>query len=186
MGRTATALAARTSVPWDADLKKRAEDAMLRMEGEGHRVMAAAFRDLDPATFDAKGDLLGPRHRSRTDLAGRHGRPAPGRVQGSRAECARSPTVRARRGSSISPCKQPNRRTKDATVTEYGTKELSVVAHPNVTGCVGLSHEPFGSPVVQRPGIFGRGGPASSMVSGISPGSPSAPAPRPRCSRVRR
>jgi len=76
MGRTATALAARTSVPWDADLKKRAEDAMLRMEGEGHRVMAAAFRDLDPATFDAKGDLLGPRHRSRTDLAGRHGRPA--------------------------------------------------------------------------------------------------------------
>ena len=59
MGRTATALAARTSVPWDADLKKRAEDAMLRMEGEGHRVMAAAFRDLDPATFDAKGDLLG-------------------------------------------------------------------------------------------------------------------------------
>jgi len=95
MGRTATALAARTSVPWDADLKKRAEDAMLRMEGEGHRVMAAAFRDLDPATFDAKGDLLGPRHRSRTDLAGRHGRPAPGRVQGSRAEC----TVADRPGS---------------------------------------------------------------------------------------
>ena len=29
------------------------------MEGEGHRVMAAAFRDLDPATFDAAGDLLG-------------------------------------------------------------------------------------------------------------------------------
>ena len=32
---------------------------MLRMEGEGHRVMAAAFRDLDPATFDPAGDLLG-------------------------------------------------------------------------------------------------------------------------------
>ena len=29
------------------------------MEGEGQRVMAAAFRDLDPATFDADGDLLG-------------------------------------------------------------------------------------------------------------------------------
>ena len=29
------------------------------MEGEGHRVMAAAVRDLDPATFDADGDLLG-------------------------------------------------------------------------------------------------------------------------------
>jgi len=59
MGRTATALAAGASVPWDAGLKKRAEDAMLRMEGEGHRVMAAAFRDLEPATFDAEGDLLG-------------------------------------------------------------------------------------------------------------------------------
>ena len=59
MGRAATALAAGASVPWDADLKKRAEDAMLRMEGEGHRVMAAAFRDLDPATVDPAGDLLG-------------------------------------------------------------------------------------------------------------------------------
>jgi Ca2+-transporting ATPase len=29
------------------------------MEGEGHRVMAAAFRDLDPDTFDPAGDLLG-------------------------------------------------------------------------------------------------------------------------------
>ena len=59
MGRAATALAAGASVPWDAVLKKRAEDAMLRMEGEGHRVMAAAFRDLEPATFDPRGDLLG-------------------------------------------------------------------------------------------------------------------------------
>ena len=58
MGRTATALAAGVSVPWDADLKGRAEEAMLRMEGEGHRVMAAAFRDLDPTTFDPAGDLL--------------------------------------------------------------------------------------------------------------------------------
>ena len=32
---------------------------MLRMEGDGHRVMAAAFRPLDPATFDPAGDLLG-------------------------------------------------------------------------------------------------------------------------------
>ena len=32
---------------------------MDRMEGEGHRVMAAAIRDLDPADFDADGDLLG-------------------------------------------------------------------------------------------------------------------------------
>ena len=54
MGRAATALAAGASVPWDAELKKRAEDALLRMEGEGHRVMAAAFRDLDPATISIR------------------------------------------------------------------------------------------------------------------------------------
>jgi len=29
------------------------------MEGEGHRVMAAAIRDLDPDDFDPGGDLLG-------------------------------------------------------------------------------------------------------------------------------
>jgi Ca2+-transporting ATPase len=57
--RTTSALAAGDSVPWDDDLKKRAEDAVTRMEGEGHRVMAAAIRDLDPAAFDAGGDLLG-------------------------------------------------------------------------------------------------------------------------------
>ena len=59
MSRTATALSAGTSVPWDESLKKRAEDAVTRMEGQGQRVMASAFRDLDPATFDADGDLLG-------------------------------------------------------------------------------------------------------------------------------
>ena len=58
MGRAATALAGGASMPWDADLKQRAEDAMLRMENEGHRVMAAAFRDIDPAGFDPAGDLL--------------------------------------------------------------------------------------------------------------------------------
>jgi len=59
MDRTATALAAGASVAWDESLKKRADDAVTRMEGEGQRVMAAAFRDLDPATFDPEGDLLG-------------------------------------------------------------------------------------------------------------------------------
>ena len=58
MSRAATALASGTSAPWDSALKQRAEDAMLRMEGEGHRVMAAAFRDLDPEAFDPAGDLL--------------------------------------------------------------------------------------------------------------------------------
>ena len=58
MGRTASALAAGASVPWDETLQKRAEDAVTRMEGEGQRVMAAAIRDLDPTTFDVDGDLL--------------------------------------------------------------------------------------------------------------------------------
>ena len=59
MNRAATARSAGSSVPWDESLKQRAEDAVTRMEGQGQRVMAAAVRDLDPATFDAEGDLLG-------------------------------------------------------------------------------------------------------------------------------
>ena len=59
MKRAATARSAGSSVPWDQSLQQRAEDAVTRMEGEGQRVMAAAFRDLDPASFDAEGDLLG-------------------------------------------------------------------------------------------------------------------------------
>jgi Ca2+-transporting ATPase len=59
MDRAASALAAGASVPWDDDLRKRAESAVTRMEAEGHRVMAAASRDIDPAAFDAEGDLLG-------------------------------------------------------------------------------------------------------------------------------
>jgi P-type Ca2+ transporter type 2C len=58
-GRTATALANGETMPWDDALKKKADDASLRMAGEGHRVMAAAVRDLDPAAFDPEGDLLG-------------------------------------------------------------------------------------------------------------------------------
>ena len=58
IGRAASARAAGASVPWDDTLKKKADDAVTRMEGEGQRVMAAAVRDLDPATFDADGDLL--------------------------------------------------------------------------------------------------------------------------------
>jgi len=56
---SASALAAGESVPWDDALKKRADDAVARMAGEGHRVMAAAVKDLDAATFDPEGDLLG-------------------------------------------------------------------------------------------------------------------------------
>jgi Ca2+-transporting ATPase len=59
MARAASALSAGTNVPWDADLDERARLAMERMEGAGHRVMAAAIRDLDPVLFDPDGDLLG-------------------------------------------------------------------------------------------------------------------------------
>ena len=59
MARAATALSGGASIPWDAGLMERAYGHMERMEGEGRRVMAAATRDLDPAGFDADGDLLG-------------------------------------------------------------------------------------------------------------------------------
>jgi Ca2+-transporting ATPase len=58
MSRAATALNDGKSIPWDADLDARAQAHMERMEGNGQRVMAAAMRDLDPAEFDANGDLL--------------------------------------------------------------------------------------------------------------------------------
>ena len=58
MNRVSTALSAGEHVPWDAELQQQTQGHVERMEGEGLRVMAAAFRDLDPATFDPDGDLL--------------------------------------------------------------------------------------------------------------------------------
>ncbi|SOD86641.1 HAD-IC family P-type ATPase [Streptomyces sp. Ag109_G2-15] len=58
MARAATALRDGTTVPWDAELRERAQTHVERMGGEGLRVMAAARRDLDPAAFDPDGDLL--------------------------------------------------------------------------------------------------------------------------------
>jgi P-type Ca2+ transporter type 2C len=58
MSRAATALSNGASIPWDDDLNGRAENNVVRMEGEGLRVMAAAYRDLEPASFDPDGDLL--------------------------------------------------------------------------------------------------------------------------------
>jgi Ca2+-transporting ATPase len=58
MARTATALAGGTSLPWDSAHAEWGRAEMERMEGQGRRVMAAATRDLDPAAFDADGDLL--------------------------------------------------------------------------------------------------------------------------------
>jgi Ca2+-transporting ATPase len=59
MARAATARADDRTVPWDAELDRRARAHMERMENEGERVMAAATRDLDPGGFDPDGDLLG-------------------------------------------------------------------------------------------------------------------------------
>jgi P-type Ca2+ transporter type 2C len=58
MSRAATALSGGTSIPWDSDLSEQHRADMERMEGEGHRVMAAAIRDIDPGDFDPDGDLL--------------------------------------------------------------------------------------------------------------------------------
>jgi Ca2+-transporting ATPase len=55
----ATALSGKTSIPWDSNLSRHAREHMERMEKSGQRVMAAAMRDLDPASFNPTGDLLG-------------------------------------------------------------------------------------------------------------------------------
>jgi Ca2+-transporting ATPase len=62
MGRTTTALSGGTSIPWDDDLRHRAEANVARMGAAGLRVMAGAFRDLDPTRFDPYGDLLAHIH----------------------------------------------------------------------------------------------------------------------------
>ena len=59
LARAASALSEGTSLAWDARLRERHQTHMERMEGAGQRVMAAATRELDPATFDPDGDLLG-------------------------------------------------------------------------------------------------------------------------------
>jgi P-type Ca2+ transporter type 2C len=62
MGRVTTALAGGKSIPSTDDLKQRAQANVARMGEAGLRVMAGAFRDLDPAQFDPNGDLLGYVH----------------------------------------------------------------------------------------------------------------------------
>ena len=59
MSHASTALSDDRSVPWDAELSAQAQADVERMEGDGLRVMAAGFRDLDAASFDPDGDLLG-------------------------------------------------------------------------------------------------------------------------------
>jgi Ca2+-transporting ATPase len=58
MERATTARSGDESIAWDEDLRRRAQANLERMAADGQRVMAAATRDLDVATFDAAGDLL--------------------------------------------------------------------------------------------------------------------------------
>jgi P-type Ca2+ transporter type 2C len=58
MSHAATALSGGHSIPWDDDLRTRAEANVRRMGESGLRVMAAGFRDVDAASFDPAGDLL--------------------------------------------------------------------------------------------------------------------------------
>ncbi|MGN6166842.1 MAG: cation-translocating P-type ATPase, partial [Solirubrobacteraceae bacterium] len=58
MSHASSALAAGQSVPWDADLRGRAEANVRRMGEDGLRVMAGGFCDIDAASFDPEGDLL--------------------------------------------------------------------------------------------------------------------------------
>jgi Ca2+-transporting ATPase len=59
MSHAASALSSGKSIPWDDDLRTRAEANVQRMEADGLRVMAAGVRDLDPESLDLDGDLLG-------------------------------------------------------------------------------------------------------------------------------
>ena len=59
MSHARTALSAGSSIAWDDAERTRAEQNVRRLEEGGLRVMAAGFRDLDPASFDRDGDLLG-------------------------------------------------------------------------------------------------------------------------------
>jgi len=59
LDRAGTALSGGKVVPWDDALKAKAEAGVERLEGEGLRVMAAAYRDIDLDRFVPDGDLLG-------------------------------------------------------------------------------------------------------------------------------
>ncbi len=59
MGHAASALSGGHTVPWDDELRTRADAHVRRMEEGGLRVMASGFRDLDAGLFDPDGDLLG-------------------------------------------------------------------------------------------------------------------------------
>ena len=58
IGRSSTALTDGAAVPFSAELTEKAKAGIARLGGQGLRVMAAAYTDIDPGQFDADGDLL--------------------------------------------------------------------------------------------------------------------------------
>lgn len=58
LDRAGSAVAGAEIVPWNDDLRNKADSHVVRMEGDGLRVMAAGRKDIDPASFDPKSDLL--------------------------------------------------------------------------------------------------------------------------------
>lgn len=83
MSHAATALSAGRSVPWSDELQAAAEANVQRMGEAGLRVMAAAFRDLDPVTFDPGGDLLS--HVERLEMTSLVGMVDPPRAESKQA-----------------------------------------------------------------------------------------------------
>ena len=95
MSHASTALSAGESIPWDADLRGRAEANMRRMGEAGLRVMAAAYRDLDPDSFHADGDLLS--YVERLEMTSLVGMVDPARAESKPAvEAAQSAHIRVR------------------------------------------------------------------------------------------
>jgi Ca2+-transporting ATPase len=95
MNHASSALSGGQSIPWDEDLHERAETNAARMGEEGLRVMAAAFRDLEPSSFDAGGDLLA--HVQDLEMTSLVGMVDPPRAESKAAvEAAQSAHIRVR------------------------------------------------------------------------------------------
>jgi P-type Ca2+ transporter type 2C len=95
MSHASTALSGGRSIPWDEDLSTRAEANVRRMGEAGLRVMAAAYRDLDPGSFDADGDLLS--HVEGLEMTSLVGMVDPARAEsGPAVEDAQSAHIRVR------------------------------------------------------------------------------------------
>ena len=58
ISRATRALSGGVEVPWTDELRRQSEADVARMGERGLKVMAAGYRDLEPGSFDADGDLL--------------------------------------------------------------------------------------------------------------------------------